>query len=153
METQENLLAEIEFENQFVNASPGQRFANFILDIVGVFILSFLLSFLAMIPIEIIAEKSPGPSKDNMVQLVLLFSYVLVGPLLYYTFFEKITKGRTLGKLITKTRVVKENGERLSFKDTFVRAVIRFIPLEIISLWFNEVPWHDQWTRTRVVKK
>lgn len=73
---------------------------------------------------------------------------------LYYTFFEGLF-GFTIGKLITNTRVVDEQGNRLSFGRAALRSLCRFIPFEPFSLLFSDDDvrrgWHDSLAKSYVV--
>lgn len=64
---------------------------------------------------------------------------------------EIIFKGRSIGKLITGTKVIRENGENISAKDAMMRGFSRMVPFEAFS-GLGVRPWHDTWTDTRVVK-
>jgi uncharacterized RDD family membrane protein YckC len=70
--------------------------------------------------------------------------------MLYYLFFE-ITFQRTPAKYITRTRVVMQDGSKPDAATIVKRTLARFVPFEPVSgskgLW-----WHDNWTKTRVVK-
>ena len=73
--------------------------------------------------------------------------------LLYYTLFEWFTNGKTIGKYITKTRAIKDNGSSIEFKESFFRSLIRIIPFEPWICLFTDYGygWHDRWTSTIVV--
>jgi hypothetical protein len=73
--------------------------------------------------------------------------------LMYYTFFEWFLNGKTIGKLITKTRAIKDNGEFLTLKEAFARSVIRLIPIEPFVCLITDYAygWHDRWTNTIVI--
>jgi|SRR5688572_15761038 uncharacterized RDD family membrane protein YckC len=70
--------------------------------------------------------------------------------LLYYTICEKSFKGYTLGKLLTGTRAIRNDGGELTFKDAFLRSLSRLVPFEAFSGFGT--PWHDTWTKTTVIK-
>jgi uncharacterized RDD family membrane protein YckC len=72
--------------------------------------------------------------------------------ILYYGLLEGISKGKTLGKLITGTRAVREDGTPISFGDAFKRTLCRIIPFEPFSA-FGYKPWHDSITNTIVIKE
>ena len=74
---------------------------------------------------------------------------IIVG---YYTVFEATTKGRTLGKFITGTQAVREDGSNITWKDAFIRSLCRLVPFEPFST-FGVLPWHDSWSKTIVIKK
>jgi uncharacterized RDD family membrane protein YckC len=79
-----------------------------------------------------------------------LISYpVMIG---YYLFFEG-TFGATPGKMITKTRVVRFDGDKPRFGQIVGRTLSRFVPFEPFSFFSNNSQgWHDRWSGTRVVK-
>ncbi|MCK4870741.1 MAG: RDD family protein [Gammaproteobacteria bacterium] len=52
--------------------------------------------------------------------------YIFVFIFLYYWVFEAIT-GKTLGKLIVKTRVVNKEGNKITWRQSFVRNIMRVI--------------------------
>jgi len=70
----------------------------------------------------------------------------------YYIFTEYFT-GKTLGKLMTGTKVVLEDGSKPLFSTLFIRTLVRLIPFEAFSFLNKDVRgWHDKWSRTRVIK-
>ena len=77
---------------------------------------------------------------------ISLLSFVAV-----YTLTEFLGKGKTLGKLITRTRAVRNDGAVLTFKDALLRSLVRLVPFEVFS-GFGTYTWHDQWTNTMVRK-
>lgn len=140
-----DLLYDVEDELRLEPASTGQRFINFIVDYIVVIGVYYGIIFLLAI-IGSIDENSflLNPFVD------LLFSVVIM--VFTYTLIEFLSKGKSLGKLITKTRAVKNNGSHLTFKDALLRSLIRFVPFEPFS-GFGTYTWHDQWTDTMVSKE
>jgi uncharacterized RDD family membrane protein YckC len=59
--------------------------------------------------------------------------------------------GRTLGKLITGSKAVREDGTSLTWKDACLRSLSRMVPFEPFSA-LGGAPWHDRWTKTTVVR-
>ena len=63
--------------------------------------------------------------------------------------------GATVGKWVTRTRVVDERGLPPSWRTAFLRSLARFIPFEPLSLLFAGADdprgWHDRMPGTRVV--
>jgi len=149
--TETGLSSELISEIHLISASTTQRFLNYLIDSL---LLQFGLSFLAAIPVGVIIgiwfpDYSPN---ENMFELLLLFYLVgIVNYLIYYTICEKAFKGYTLGKLITGTRAVREDGNELTIKDALLRSLSRIVPFEAFSA-FGGYPWHDSWTKTRVIK-
>jgi uncharacterized RDD family membrane protein YckC len=70
----------------------------------------------------------------------------------YYTVFETASNGRTIGKMLTGTIAITQDGSPFTFKHALLRTLCRFIPFEPFSA-FGYMPWHDSITKTVVVKK
>jgi len=67
-------------------------------------------------------------------------------------FLGELLFGRTLGKLVTGTKVVSTNSENLRFIQVFVRTLVRAFPIEMISfLGKNPIGWHDSLSKTMVI--
>ena len=72
--------------------------------------------------------------------------------LIYYVPQEAFW-GRTIGKLITGTRVVSEDGGPASFGQVVGRTFARMIPFEPFSFFGSTASgWHDSLSHTRVVQ-
>jgi len=140
-------------------ASQGQRFLNLLID--GLF-MRFVLSLatgyvfgyilLAIAPdfLGEVAYEIDGGTKTWRFW-VLTFSLGYFNYLIYYTISEKAFRGYTLGKLLTGTRAIREDGEELTFKDAILRTLSRIVPFEAFS-GLGDKPWHDSWTKTIVIK-
>ncbi len=143
----ENLLHDIEYEWQ-EDASKGLRFANYLIDLLSFYgvIFGLTIMLLLMFPTSTFLD-----SIDNMNGILSrLLGLVLFG--LYMTIVEGISKGKTLGKLITGTRAVRQDNQPFTWTDAFQRGLSRMVPFEPLSALFG-VPWHDHWTDTRVIKE
>lgn len=118
------------------------RIINLIVDniVISVFssiliILFYLVFYFVSIPIQI--------------EIVALIIYPLTF-LVYYILFETIY-GKTLGKFLTKTKVVDSNNNKPSFKNILSRSLLRLIPFDFYSYVFNDLGWHDKYSKTKVV--
>ena len=61
--------------------------------------------------------------------------------------------GKTVGKMLTKSTVVREDGGRITLGQAFGRSLCRLIPFDAFSfLGSTAVGWHDSISKTRVVK-
>jgi uncharacterized RDD family membrane protein YckC len=133
-QTQANLLDDLGLN--IVQASTGQRFANFLIDIFsfyGVMITIGVLyqPFLVFIVTPVVSSIALG---------------------LYMSLVELIFKGKTLGKLITGTRAVQEDGTPITASQAFGRGFSRIVPFEAFSALGNpSYPWHDRWSHTYVI--
>lgn len=133
-------------------ASNNKRFLNYILDhiffmfvlvVIG-FILGILIALFNSIAISLWIQ-SLGDWGWNLILLLI--------SLTYYILFESLS-GRTLGKLITGTIVVNENGKTPDFGTIFKRSLCRLIPFNAVSFLFNpSLGWHDSISDTYVVDK
>jgi uncharacterized RDD family membrane protein YckC len=149
--TETDLFEEGEFI-EYIEASAGQRFLNYLVDyFVMYFVIAFGTSYLLM---QVLLATSPETAYDLFSENKMLTSYIIAifNHLLYYTFCEKIFRGHTLGKFITGTRTIREDGDELTFKDAFLRSLSRLVPFEALSIWFGNGMWHDTWTKTKVIK-
>ena len=149
--TETDLFEEGEFV-EYTEASVGQRFVNYLVDyFIMHFVIAYATSYLVL---QVLLATSPEAAYYFFSESNLLTSYIIaiVNHLLYYTFCEKIFRGHTLGKLATGTRVIREDGEELTFKDAFLRSLSRLVPFEALSVWFGDGMWHDTWTKTKVIK-
>ena len=74
------------------------------------------------------------------------------GLMLVYYLPSEALFGRTVGKLVTRTRVVSQSGGPPDFLQVLRRTLIRFVPFEPFSfLSKRSVGLHDRWSETRVV--
>jgi len=132
-------------------ASKWKRFANFIVDrlIFNLIILSigFAGAFIDRITdqyyfTEIFLEYSEIGRLWDIITSLLYFVYMLV--------MEYFTKGRTLAKYITGTKVITIDAESPTFKEYFIRNISRIVPFDFLS-FLGENGWHDSWSDTRVI--
>ncbi|BDD08255.1 hypothetical protein FUAX_06870 [Fulvitalea axinellae] len=140
----DDLTQKIEYEE----AGKGRRFANSLIDIFCMYIFTFLIGMVIGLVLFITSSKSQGDvligeGTDLLIGLLSAFSYFFL--------FEGLTKGRTMGKLITGTKAVGEEGEPLTWKMAFIRSLVRFVPFEAFS-FLGEQGFHDKWSKTEVVR-
>ncbi|WP_312765338.1 RDD family protein [Epilithonimonas sp.] len=130
------------------------RFVNFLIDYFFTYLLvilfyammMFIYSFVSGIDYLTVADKVAGIN-SFLDRLVTAFFYALF---MYLT--EMISKGRSLGKLITGTMVVNENGGLPTGNDFLKRNFSRIVPFDALS-FFGSNGWHDSWSDTKVVKR
>ena len=136
---------EDESEIYLAPASVGQRFLNYIIDNI---VLRAFLYFGALFIGN--SDFILGMSDSMIFLLVFLLFLLVIG---YYWVSEFALGGRTIGKMITGTRVVYDDGTRPSATSILGRTLARAVPCEDFSMFFNEdrVMWHDQWSHTMVV--
>lgn len=148
----ESIFNEFETAKYSKSAGSGLRLANYFIDIIGFYIFVIIVSILIGI---IFAMLDPSALTDikNDDTKILTYLFAIVGGVIYFSLIEYVTGGRSLGKLITKTKVITLEGEKPSFQTYIVRSLCRFIPFEIFSfLGSEDAGWHDSISGTRVVK-
>jgi uncharacterized RDD family membrane protein YckC len=137
---QTNLLHEFS-EPTYVPASTGQRLANYLIDLIVFYAIIFIFAL-------VFGYSGMGSENIGTGTYYLSIFAIFFG---YYTLLEG-SKGRTLGKMITKTKVITETGEPMTYGKAFLRSLCRLVPFEFISVFMDTQMWHDKWTKTVVVK-
>jgi uncharacterized RDD family membrane protein YckC len=139
--------------NQYQEASNGQRFLNLLIDVLLMrYVLSWGVGYvLGMVLAKFFPEFLIAILDEGFEYYLISYIISALTITLYYTICEKLFNGYTLGKIITGTRAIRENGEELRFKDALLRSLCRLVPFEWFS-GFGYRPWHDTWTNTVVVK-
>ena len=83
----------------------------------------------------------------------------LLGPLLFLLLYgmymgllEAVFSGRSLGKLITGTVAVYQDGSRIKGDTALLRGLMRVVPFNAFSVLGDPTyPWHDKWSKTYVM--
>ncbi|WP_330121855.1 RDD family protein [Flavobacterium rakeshii] len=130
-------------------AGKGKRFGNYIIDI--------LLRYVVFLGLGVFAGLLYNFGYDSLYLRVIEMSkleelaYGYLFLFVYYVVFESISQ-RTLGKYITGTMVVMEDGSKPSFKVILLRSLCRMIPFDPFS-FLSDKPrgWHDSLVNTYVV--
>ncbi|WCM41399.1 RDD family protein [Flavobacterium sp. CBA20B-1] len=128
-------------------ASKGLRFANYLIDFIAVIIVSFIVG--ALIGILSVLFNFDISFLDNEL-ISRLFGIIIF--LFYYACIETLTKGRSIGKYITGTKVVTVEGEQPANSVFLKRSFCRLIPFEAFS-FLGENGWHDSIPKSAVVVK
>ena len=130
-------------EPQLVLASRNKRLLNFLIDYIMVFVV--LMTFMVVLEVAgISVEEMAEGIIGNILSILFYF--------LCYVMIEGGSRGKTLGKAITKTRVVTLAGEQPDFETFIKRSLIRLVPFEPFSFFGSEVRgWHDRWSDTMVI--
>jgi len=122
--------------------SSGIRFLNFIIDFFTWLILMIIISFIVGFFIE--------PTGLGVFQS---FYYLLIlGSFFGYYAIMEIKFQKTVGKFLTKTKVVNINGEKPETGEIITRTFCRLIPFDRLSFLFVKNGFHDSLSKTKVVK-
>ncbi len=132
-------------------ATQGTRLINYIIDAIVFYVLIFFFGvFLGILsaigidaPLQFFLYLNEIPAFDYLFTSILYFIYIFS--------IEYLTKGKSIGKFITKTRVVSIDGTVPTQKDFFIRNISRLVPFDGFSFLLANGGWHDLWSDTRVV--
>jgi len=132
-----------------IYASKEKRFANMIIDIAGVYIFTILFGVIIGL-IALLGIEGPLNYFSTITRIEDYIVSILIG-LVYFALMETIFQ-KSLGKFVTKTVVVLEDGSKPSSGDIFIRSLCRYIPFEAFSFLGDQGRgWHDSISETYVV--
>ena len=137
-------------EDYRTRTETGKRFLNYLIDLLAFYAIFFVVGMILALSSPTIADNLAETDTDSFALLDRLFTLVLYG--LYMSAVEAIFKGKSLGKLITKTRAVNLDGSRISTSTAFARGFSRAVPFCVFSAFGSPCnPWQDKWTNSMVV--
>ncbi len=119
------------------------RLINFIIDTVVWIILFFSIAYI--FDLYFIRFSS------YLVNYIYSISLGLILYLAYYTILEFYFR-RTLGKFLTRTKVVNRTGDEITFITIFKRTLARLIPIDIFYYLISRNGLHDKLSNTQVIK-
>lgn len=110
----------------FTPASIGERMLGYIIDMIVkasyVISLYYLFRYLKLLDLFI--------NMETWGQIALFLA--IYSPVAFYSLVsESLMEGRTLGKMVVKTRVVKIDGYQASFTDYFTRWIFRLVDIDM----------------------
>jgi len=136
------------FEENFVRASTGKRFLNYIIDLLFFYVLIVIIFAVIALVSPSAIDAIPDSAGFNLVdRIVTLFLYGI-----YMGIVEGLFKGKSLGKLITKTRAVNMDGSKIGWSTALGRGFSKAVPFCVFSALGTPCnPWQDRWTSTMVI--
>jgi uncharacterized RDD family membrane protein YckC len=143
MEQQEENLFD---ESAPVPASMGKRLVNYLVDMIAS-ALALQLVMAALYSRYPAFVKNLTLDPYDFRNLLTIWLFVCV----FLSLQEALLHGKTLGKMITRTRAVRLDGSPISTELAFTRSIIRAVPFEAFSILIFGRPWHDRWSRTMVI--
>jgi uncharacterized RDD family membrane protein YckC len=132
-------------EPETIDMTPVSRWARLV---------NLLLDEIIMLPtafgVGVVAYFIGLGDKINRVPDIV---FGIVFALLYYIPQEALF-GKTIGKMVTGTRVISNDGHAPTFGQIVTRTFCRMIPFEPFSFFGGGEPmgWHDTISETRVVR-
>lgn len=145
---QDNFLdaSEIQSNNPvFRKATAGTRLANYFIDLI-IFYVIYLTLLIGVLGSEssIVIAMAKNPVIDRLATMIFYALYMIL--------IEIAMGGRSIGKMITNTKVVDEAGNRPDNNTLFLRNISRAVPFDQLSFLGSETRgWHDKWSNTYVV--
>lgn len=139
-----DLTAKIEEQKEFDSkkVSSLTRLIHFIVDTIAFIILTMIFTFVLGFFIY--------PTDQSIMTLMEYF--ILAAGFFGYYFFMETKYQKTIGKFITKTKVVNINGTRPELGDIVKRTFCRLIPFDRISFLFAPNGFHDRLSDTTIIK-
>jgi uncharacterized RDD family membrane protein YckC len=142
-----NVLDDVEYT--LYQASGGKRFVNYLIDTIVFYLLWRFFVAIWFVRL-LLALNFPIENRVLLYGIAYLGTFFFLGLLI--AGFEAATGGKTLGKYVTATRAVTDDGARIGLKKALLRFLARQVPFEPFSaLGSPSYPWHDRWTKTLVI--
>lgn len=136
-----------DFTPQLTQASSGKRLANYLIDLVSFYVFMYLFSYVLVNLSYDLAVIIYGDGHEIAGRLIVLVLYGM-----YMGLIEAVFKGRSIGKLITGTIAVNQDGSRINGQTALLRGLSRAVPFNALSALGSPCyPWHDKWNKTYVV--
>lgn len=124
--------------------SGGRRFLHYLADIVVIQLLKFVIAILLVLAM--------GPKNPLITNPLLGFVYGIGMWMTYYLVME-VNFQKTIGKMLTGTVVVTEDGGIPTIGQYVKRTFSRLVPFEPFSCFGEKSRgWHDDWSGTYVVR-
>jgi len=137
-------------EDFYFRADSGKRFLNYLIDIILFYAIFFSIGIIVIQVSPSIAESLAVSDDGGFAFFDRIFTILLYA--VYMSVVEAIFKGRSLGKLITRTKAVNMDGSSISTGTAFARGFSRAVPFCVFSAFGNPSnPWQDRWTNTMVI--
>lgn len=132
--------ATVEPTGEYNLANQGTRLGNLLID--GI-ILAVAYNLLIMLVFSM--QWSVEHPFVNIFLTIVFYVF-------YYTLLES-NGGKTIGKYLTRTKVVMRDGSQPSMSTCLIRSICRYVPFEPFSFLASKRGWHDSWSKTYVIKE
>jgi len=132
-------------------ASQSQRFGNYLIDLVVQYVIAIVIGVVVVLVAQLSGFFDVAAWFNSMNKLQE-YALGIVISIVYYGLMETLF-ARSIGKYITKTVVVREDGSKPDATTILKRTLCRLIPFDALSFLGNGNGWHDSISDTYVVKK
>lgn len=119
------------------------RLIHFFVDLIAFFLIALILSLVVDLFL---------PTPDQGTLKLIGYGLILMAFFLYFVYMEYKYQ-KTIGKFLTKTKVVMNDGRKPELNEIFIRTACRLIPLDRISFLFTKNGFHDRLSNTTVIKE
>ncbi len=118
-----------------MTARPIHRYLSFFIDLLVTGVVSFLVSYPAIITFfETLAIRNYNNISNLLLISMLCGAIVTVLDIAYYLVLPLFWKYQTIGRFLTRIAIVKEDGSRVDFQTLFMREVICRMLAGFVSL-------------------
>jgi len=134
--------------SSLVPAHWFRRLVNYLIDMPIALVASvFCMLMVSAIAGAVSNDKIPEKTLEYLGGGAFLLTFAA------YFALPELLFGRTLGKLVTGTKAVMDNGSKLTFDAAVSRAAIRMINIEVFSFVGKKTPvgWHDKVAKSIVI--
>lgn len=128
-----HIYSNLSTNNQFVLASSSKRILHYIIDPIIILLTAIAVALIMKI------------TKPEFLLIYFISIYLIYYISLEYFCFQ------TIGKVLTKSKVISTSGTKPSFSQICIRTVCRLIPYEQFSYINNNVVLHDKLSKTIVI--
>jgi len=118
------------------------RGLNFVIDLIAVLCIHILIVFIIKHTTNIVSTR----------EIILVNRISLFSAFIFYFIVSESIYQKTIGKLLTNTKVVNLDGEKPNFMNIIIRTFSRLIPFDGISYLYSISGFHDKISKTIVVK-
>ncbi len=131
--------------------SSGTRFLHYLIDLASFVIVLIMFGVVLGILTSVFGMTGLGAWIAGLGDIGWNIIAITIS-IIYYTVMEGLF-GRSVGKFITGSIVVDENGEKPDFGTIFKRSLCRLIPFDAFTFLGGSRGWHDSISDTYVVSK
>ena len=119
------------------------RLIHFVVDIISFLVVAMILGLILGLFI---------PTPTHMTMTLFTYGVLLIAFFLYFAFMEYKYQ-KTIGKFLTRSKVMMSDGRRPELNEIMLRTACRLIPLDRISFLFSKNGFHDRLSDTIVIKE
>ena len=123
----------------------GTRVLNHLIDMIIIFTISYIIQKIN----DSYGEQFKMYNQTFKYQFV--FGYVYFFTMFFYYFFSELIFKRTVGKLVSFTKVISSDGTKPNLWQIMVRSIVRLTIIEFLIFPFYEKMLHDLLSKTIVV--